>query len=159
MSYTAGTYTIKPKEIQKEWFVIDATDLIPGRLGAEVTKILRGKHKPTYTANMDMGDNVVIINAEKIHFTGKKLDGLVLNWHTGYPGGLKSRTARERLGSDHPERVLLKVIERMMPKDSPLARKQMKNLYVYAGGTHEQEAQQPKVLDLGKRNKKNKKGN
>lgn len=159
MSYTAGTYTMTPKEVKKEWIEIDATGMVPGRLGAEVAKILRGKHKPGYTPNMDMGDNVVIINAEKIEFTGNKLDGLVFNWHTGYPGGLKSRTARERLGSDHPERVLEKVIERMMPKDSPLARKQMKNLHIYAGPEHKHQAQKPKVLDLVKKNKKNKKGN
>lgn len=156
MSYTAGTYTAKPSQVTKKWFVIDAEGMVLGRLSAQVAKILRGKHKPSFTQNIDTGDNVVILNAEKIAVTGKKLDQSIFYWHTGHPGGIKGRSIRQRLESDHPERVVEKAIQRMMPKESPLARKQLKCLHVYADATHPHEAQKPEVLDLVKRNSKNK---
>lgn len=156
-SYTAGTYTAKPSEVNKVWHLIDANGLVLGRLAAEIAKILRGKHKPSYTQNIDTGDNVIVINADKIKVTGKKLDQDVFYWHTGYPGGIKERTKGEILGGRFPHRVLEKAVERMMPKDSPLARKQMKALHVYSGESHPHQAQNPTVLDIAKRNPKNKK--
>lgn len=156
MSYTAGTYTAKPSEVTKKWFVIDAEGVVLGRMSAEIAKILRGKHKPSFTPNISTGDNVVVINAEKVALTGNKLDGDVFYWHTGHPGGIKQRTMRERLESANPQRVIQKAVERMMPKESPLARAQLKCLHVYAGSAHPHEAQKPEVLDLGKKNRKNK---
>ena len=150
------TYSAKPADIENKWWVIDAEDIILGRLSSDVAKILRGKHKPTYTPHMDCGDNVIIINAEKIKLTGKKRTQKTYYWHTGYPGGLKERTADKILDGRFPERVMQKAIERMMPKDSPLARQQMKRLYVYAAGEHPHEAQKPQVLDYAARNPKNK---
>lgn len=150
------TYSAKPADIENKWWVIDAEDIILGRLSSDVAKILRGKHKPTYTPHMDCGDNVIIVNADKVKLTGKKRTQKTYYWHTGHPGGLKERTADKILDGRFPERVALKAIERMMPKDSPLARKQMKRLYVYAGDAHPHEAQQPQVLDYAARNPKNK---
>lgn len=156
---STGTYFLTPKEVQKKWYIIDANELVLGRLSAEITKILRGKNKPQYTAHIDCGDNIVVINAEKIKLTGKKLTDKLFYWHTGHPGGIKDRTIKQIIGGSYPERVLVKAIERMMPKDSPLARKQMKNLYVYAGDTHPHMPQNPQVLDIAARNTKNKRGN
>lgn len=150
------TYSAKPADIENNWLLIDAEDIILGRLSSDVAKILRGKHKPTYTPHMDCGDYVVIVNAGKVKLTGKKRANKKYYWHTGYPGGLKERTAEKILDGRFPERVLLKAIERMMPKDSPLARKQMKKLHVYAGAEHPHEAQKPQVLDYAARNPKNK---
>ena len=153
---TMKTYSAKPADIENNWLLIDAEDVILGRLSSDVAKILRGKHKPTYTPHMDCGDHVVIVNAEKVKLTGKKRVNKKYYWHTGYPGGLKERTADKILDGRFPERVLQKAIERMMPKDSPLARKQMKKLHVYAGNEHPHDAQKPKVLDYAARNPKNK---
>jgi large subunit ribosomal protein L13 len=150
------TYSAKLADIENNWLLIDAEDVILGRLSSDVAKILRGKHKPTYTPHMDCGDHVVIINADKVKLTGKKRTQKTYYWHTGYPGGLKERTADKILDGRFPERVLQKAVERMMPKDSPLARKQMKKLHVYAGSEHPHEAQKPKVLDFAARNPKNK---
>lgn len=150
------TYSAKPADIENKWWVIDAEDIILGRLSSDVAKILRGKHKPTYTPHMDCGDNVIIVNADKIKLTGKKRTQKTYYWHTGHPGGLKERTADKILDGRFPERVMHKAIERMMPKDSPLARQQMKRLYVYANSQHPHEAQQPEVLDYAARNPKNK---
>lgn len=150
------TYSAKLADIENNWLLIDAEDVILGRLSSDVAKILRGKHKPTYTPHMDCGDHVVIINADKVKLTGRKRTSKTYYWHTGYPGGLKERTADKILDGRFPERVLQKAIERMMPKDSPLARKQMKKLHVYAGAEHPHEAQKPKVLDFAARNPKNK---
>lgn len=156
-SYTAGTYTITPKEIEKSWLVVDASGMVLGRLAAEVAKILRGKHKASYTPNMDCGDNVIIVNADKVHLTGKKTEKKLFFWHTGHPGGIKERTIGKILSSRFPERVIKKAVERMLPKESPLARKQFSNLHVYAGGEHPHAGQMPVALDLGARNSKNSK--
>ncbi len=114
------TYSAKPSEIEKKWILIDATDVVVGRLAAVVATRLRGKHKPTYTPHMDCGDNVIIINADKVKYTGKKLDNKIFYWHTGHPGGIKERSMRDLLTGKFPERVLEKAIERMMPR-GPLA--------------------------------------
>ncbi len=149
------TYSMKPAEVEKKWYVVDADGLVLGRMAAEIAKVLRGKHKPGYTPHVDCGDNVIVINADKVRLTGKKRTAKVYYWHTGYPGGIKSRTAEQVLDGKHPERVVLKAIERMIPK-GPLGRQQMSNLRVYAGADHKHEAQQPEVLDLAARNAKNK---
>ena len=150
-----NTYSAKASEIEKKWVLIDAEGVVLGRLASRVANILRGKTKTTYTPHMDCGDNVIIINAGKIHLTGKKLTDKVYYWHTGYPGGIKERTAGKILDGDHPERVVTKAIEHMIPR-GPLGRQQMKNLRVYAGAEHGHDAQKPEVLDLASWNPKNK---
>ena len=150
-----GTYSAKPADVEKKWLIIDADGLVVGRLATIVAMRLRGKHKPTFTPHVDDGDNVIIINAEKVVFTGNKLAGKVYYWHTGYVGGIKERTARQLLEGRFPERVLEKAVERMIPR-GPLGRRQMKNLRVYAGTEHPHVAQQPEALDVGKLNSKNK---
>ena len=149
-----STYTAKPGDITKKWVLIDATDLVVGRLASIVALHLRGKHLPTYTPNMDMGDNVIIINAEKVKLTGNKLDQRKFYWHTGYPGGIKERSQRDLLGGRFPERVLENAVRRMIPS-GPLGRQQMKNLRVYAGDKHPHEAQSPVVVDVASMNSKN----
>ena len=149
------TYSAKPADIEKKWILIDAEGLVVGRLAALVATRLRGKHKPTYTPHMDCGDNVVVVNAEKAVLTGNKLDNKKYYWHTGYPGGIKERTADKILAGKHPERVIVKAVERMVPR-GPLGRQQMKNLRVYAGTAHPHEAQQPVPLDIAAMNPKNK---
>ncbi len=156
-SYTAGTYTITPKEVNKSWLVVDAAGMVLGRLAAEIAKILRGKHKASYTPNMDCGDNVIILNADKVHLTGRKVERKVFFWHTGHPGGIKERTIGKILESRFPERVIKKAVQRMLPKESPLARQQFSNLHVYAGAEHPHAGQTPTVLDLAARNRKNSK--
>ncbi|MCH2546471.1 MAG: 50S ribosomal protein L13 [Alphaproteobacteria bacterium] len=150
------TYSAKPADIENNWWVIDAEDVILGRLSSEVAKMLRGKHKPMFTPHMDCGDHVIIVNADKVKLTGKKRTNKTYYWHTGYPGGLKERTADKILDGRFPERVMQKAIERMMPKESPLARQQLRKLHVYAGNEHPHEAQKPQVLDYAARNPKNK---
>jgi large subunit ribosomal protein L13 len=152
------TYTAKPSEVTAKWHLIDADGVVLGRLAGVVAKILRGKHKPTFTPHIDTGDNVIIINAEKVKITGNKKDQSVFYWHTGYVGGIKGRTQGEILEGKHPERVLEKAIERMMPKDSRLADGQMGKLHVYAGSEHPHGAQKPEALDVGALNPKNKRG-
>ncbi|MEX0644167.1 MAG: 50S ribosomal protein L13 [Parvularculaceae bacterium] len=149
------TYSAKPADVEKKWVLIDAEGLVVGRLATVIATRLRGKHKPMYTPHIDCGDNVVVVNAEKVVFTGRKLQRKVFQWHTGYPGGIKERTMENILGSKHPERVVLRAVERMMPKDSPLARTQMTNLRVYAGADHPHAAQLPEPLDVGAMNRKN----
>lgn len=149
------TYTAKPSEIERKWFVIDAEGVVLGRLAAIVSQYLRGKHKPTYTPNIDTGDNIIIINAEKVQLTGRKRTDKVYYWHTGHPGGIKQRTAEQILDGDHPERVIEKAVQRMITR-SPLGRQQMKKLHIYAGTEHPHEAQQPEVLDVASMNDKNK---
>jgi large subunit ribosomal protein L13 len=149
------TYTAKPSEIERKWFVIDAEGVVLGRLAAIVSQYLRGKHKPTYTPNIDTGDNIVIINAEKVQLTGRKRTDKVYYHHTGHPGGIKQRTAEQILDGDHPQRVIEKAVQRMITR-SPLGRAQMKKLHVYAGTEHPHEAQQPEVLDVASMNDKNK---
>ena len=150
------TYAMKPADVEKNWVLIDAEGLVVGRLASIIATRLRGKHLPAYTPHVDCGDHVVVVNAEKVVFTGNKLTDKKFYWHTGYPGGIKERTMEKLLGGAHPERVLMKAVERMMPKDSPLARKQMTNLKIYAGTEHPHEAQQPKPLDVAAMNPKNK---
>ena len=148
------TFSEKTADVEKKWILIDAENLVVGRLATLVAMRLRGKHKPTYTPHIDMGDNVIIINAEKVALTGRKLDQKVYYHHTGYPGGIKERTARKIIEGRFPERVVEKAVERMLPR-GPLARKQLKNLKVYAGAAHPHEAQQPETLDVAGLSKKN----
>ena len=150
------TKSIKPAEVEKKWHLIDAENLVVGRVATIIANILRGKHKPSFTPHVDCGDHVVVINADKVRFTGKKLAQKVYYKHTGYAGGIKGVTAGKVLESRFPERVLEKAVERMIPR-GPLGRRQMKNLKVYAGATHPHEAQQPEALDIGALNAKNKK--
>ena len=149
------TFSARPADIDKKWILVDADGVVLGRLASQIALILRGKHKPSYTPHMDCGDNVVVINAGKIHLTGKKLTDKIYYRHTGYPGGIKERRAGEILKGKHPERVVQKAIERMIP-GGPLGRRQLKNLRVYAGAEHPHEAQNPEVLDIASRNPKNK---
>lgn len=142
-----STFSAKPAEVQKKWVLIDAEGLVVGRLATVIALRLRGKHKPTFTPHVDTGDNVIVINADKVVFTGRKYQNKKYYWHTGYPGGIKERTARQILEGRFPERVLEKAVERMIP-EGPLGRKVLKNLRVYAGTAHPHEAQQPEVLDV-----------
>lgn len=150
------TFSAKPQDIKNEWWVIDAEGVVLGRMASHVAKMLRGKHKPTFTPHADCGDHVVIINAQKVKLTGNKKAAKRYYWHTGFPGGIKERSAEAILRGKHPERVIEKAIERMMPKDSPLARQQLAKLRVYGGGEHPHVAQQPKVLNFAAMNEKNK---
>jgi len=149
-----GTYSAKLSEIEKKWWLIDADGLVLGRLASVVATYLRGKHKPTFTPHMDCGDNIVIINAEKVKLTGVKRTAKTYYWHTGHPGGIKSRTADKILDGAHPERVIEKAVQRMITR-GPLGRQQMRNLRVYGGGEHPHEAQQPEALDIAAMNSKN----
>lgn len=148
------TYSAKPAEIEKKWIIIDAEGIVLGRLASIVATRLRGKHKATFTPHMDMGDNVIVINADKVQLTGNKRQDKIYYWHTGHPGGIRNRTAQQILDGKHPERVVEKAIQRMMP-GGPLSRAQLSNLRVYAGGEHPHEAQQPEVLDVASLNPKN----
>ena len=148
------TFSAKPADIDKRWVVIDAQGLVVGRLAALVAVRLRGKHKAAYTPHMDCGDNVIVVNADKVVLTGRKREQKTYYWHTGYPGGIKERTARQILEGRFPERVVEKAVERMLPR-GPLGRRQLKNLRVYSGPTHPHEAQQPEVLDVASLNAKN----
>lgn len=148
------TYSAKAGEIEKKWILIDAEGLVVGRLASLIAMRLKGKHKATYTPHMDMGDNVVVINAGKVVFTGKKRDDKIYYRHTGYPGGIKSTNPKRILEGKFPERVLEKAVERMLAR-GPLQRKIMKNLKVYAGAEHPHEAQKPELLDVAKLNSKN----
>jgi large subunit ribosomal protein L13 len=148
------TFSATPADIDKKWILIDAEGIVLGRLATTVVMLLRGKHKPTFTPHMDMGDNVIVINADKVQMTGSKRDDKRYYWHTGYPGGIKFRTARQVLEGAHPERVVEKAVERMITRNR-LGRQQMSHLRVYAGAAHPHEAQQPVVLDLASRNPKN----
>jgi large subunit ribosomal protein L13 len=148
------TFSLKNEQIRKDWVLIDAKDIVLGRLSAIVASRLRGKHKPEFTPHVDCGDYVVIINADKIYVTGHKLKDHVFYWHTGYPGGIKQRTLEERLRGKFPERVIKKAVERMLP-GGPLGRRMLGNLKVYGGNVHPHVAQQPKVLDVASMNSKN----
>jgi large subunit ribosomal protein L13 len=148
------TYSAKPADIDKKWVVIDAEGVVLGRLATIVATRLRGKHKATFTPHMDMGDNVIVLNADKVQLTGKKRWEKTYYRHTGYPGGIRSKKAFEILEGKRPERVVWKAVERMMP-GGPLTRKQLTNLRVYAGAGHPHEAQQPEALDVRAMNPKN----
>src|SRR6059058_1818569 len=149
------TYSAKPAEVTKKWVLIDAKGLVVGRLASFIAMRLRGKHLPTYTPHVDCGDFVVVINADKVKFTGRKLEQKTYYWHTGYPGGIKERTASKILGGKFPERVLEKAVERMLPKESPLARKQLSSLKVYNGAEHPHAAQSPETIAFAEMNAKN----
>ena len=149
------TYSAKPAEIDHNWVVVDAEGVVLGRLAALIATRLRGKHKPLFTPHMDCGDNVIVINAEKVVLTGRKRTDTRFYWHTGYPGGIKSRTRAQILDGKHPQRVIEKAVERMVPK-GPLGRQVLRRLRVYAGNAHPHEAQQPQTLDLAAMNAKNK---
>ena len=151
------TLSLKPAEVKKDWVVIDAEGVVLGRLAALIATHLRGKHKPQYTPHVDCGDHVIVVNARKVRLTGNKLAQSVFYYHTGYPGGIKGRTMRERLESRHPEWVVEKAVERMITR-GPLPRRQMKHLHVYAGPEHPHTAQQPVPLDVAAMNPKNKRG-
>lgn len=148
------TFSAKPSDIEKKWVLIDAEGLVVGRLAAVIATRLRGKHKAGFTPHMDDGDNVVVINADKVVFTGRKRNDKTYYWHTGHPGGIKERKAHQILGGRFPERVLELAVKRMLPR-GPLARQQLKNLRIYTGAEHPHEAQQPETLDVAALNPKN----
>lgn len=148
------TYSLKPADIEKKWYIVDAKDLVLGRAAAQIAMRLRGKHKPNYSPNLDGGDNIVVINAEKIALTGRKRQNESHYKHTGYIGGIKSRTFGQILEGRFPERLLKKSVERMLPK-GPMGRKILGNLKVYAGEEHPHAAQQPEAWDIASQNKKN----
>ena len=140
------TYMAKPQDVEAKWWLVDATDKVVGRLASDIATILMGKHRPTYTPHIDTGDFVVVINADKVVFTGKKWDQKTYTWYTGYPG-LRSETARERMARK-PEKILTEAVRRMLPKNK-LARKMLSKLKVYAGDQHPHQAQQPEPIELG----------
>lgn len=141
------TVSQKPTEVTREWFVVDATDLPLGRMASTVAIHLKGKHKASFTAHVDGGDNIIIINADKVRLTGRKMTTLTHHWHTGYPGGLKSINAEAELDGKHPGRVVERAVKRMMPK-TKLGNTMFGKLHVYAGADHPHTAQQPKALDV-----------
>ncbi len=149
-----STYSAKPAEVEKKWVLIDANGLVVGRLASIIALRLRGKHKPTYTPHVDCGDNVIVVNAEKVVLTGRKRDNKVYRHHTGHIGGIKERTAKYILEGRFPERVVEKAVERMLPR-GPLGRIQLGNLRVYKGPDHPHAAQQPQSLDVAAMNRKN----
>lgn len=149
-----STYSAKAADIEKKWVMIDAKGLVVGRLASIVAMRLRGKHKPTYTPHVDDGDNVIVINAAEVVFTGRKRDQKVYHYHTGFIGGIKERSAKFILDGRFPERVVEKAVERMLPR-GPLGRRQLGNLRVYPGAEHPHEAQKPETLDVGAMNRKN----
>jgi large subunit ribosomal protein L13 len=149
------TFSAKPADVEKKWVVIDATGLVVGRLASIIALRLRGKHKPSFTPHVDDGDNVIVINAEKVVFTGRKRDQKMYYHHTGFIGGIKERSAKSIFEGRFPERIVEKAVERMLPR-GPLGRKQLGNLRVYPGTEHPHEAQKPEALDVGALNRKNK---
>jgi large subunit ribosomal protein L13 len=149
------TASLKPAEVEKKWIVIDAENAVVGRLATFIANRLRGKHRADYTPNVDCGDVVVVVNADKVKFTGKKLDDKIYYWHTGHPGGVKQRTAGAILNGRFPERVLEKAVERMLPKESPLARKQLTHLRIYNAPEHPHAAQNPETIAFADLNAKN----
>ncbi len=151
---THATRSVKPAEVEKKWVLIDASGLVVGRLASLVAMRLRGKHKASYTPHVDCGDNVIVVNADKVVLTGRKRDQKVYYHHTGYPGGIKERSAKSILEGRFPERIVEKAVERMLPR-GPLARRQLGNLRVYKGKEHPHEAQQPVSVDIAAMNRKN----
>jgi len=149
------TYSAKPADVKRGWYLIDAEDMVLGRLASFVSMRLRGKHKPMYTPHIDCGDNIIVINAQKVALTGNKRADKTYYRHTGYPGGIKSRTAGKILDGAHPERVVIKAVERMISRN-PLGRQQMRKLHVYGGADHPHAAQQPETIDMAAMNSKNK---
>ncbi|MDZ7588386.1 MAG: 50S ribosomal protein L13 [Parasphingorhabdus sp.] len=154
---TKQTQSIKPADVEKKWLLIDAEGLVVGRVASIIANILRGKHKPSYTPHVDCGDHVIVINADKVRFTGNKLQQKVYYKHTGYIGGIKGITAGKVLDGRFPERVLEKAVERMVPR-GPLGRDQMRALHLYNGTDHPHDGQKPETLDVASMNRKNKVG-
>ena len=149
------TISAKATELERKWYLVDAENLVLGRMASICAKILRGKHKPIFTPHVDCGDGVIIINAEKVAMTGKKATDKVYYRHTGYPGGIKSVTPEKLIADGKADRIVLKAVERMLPK-TKLGRQQLTNLRVYTGPDHGHEAQSPEVLDIASLNNKNK---
>ncbi len=153
------TYVAKPPHheggVEKKWIVVDAENAVVGRLASFLAMRLRGKHRPDYTAHVDCGDHVIVVNAEKVVFTGRKYLNKVYHRHTGFPGGIKETTPKRILEGKHPDRVLKLAVQRMLPKESPLARDQLSHLHIYAGPDHPHEAQKPETVDFKGRNTKN----
>ena len=148
------TYVATPKDIEKKWILVDAEDVVLGRLASVLAMRLRGKHKPSYTPNMDCGDHVIVINAEKVKLTGGKRTAKTYYWHTGYPGGIKSTTPEKILTGKTPSKVIQLAVKRMIPK-GPLGRKVLKQLHIYSGNVHPYEAQKPEAIDIKSLNRKN----
>ena len=155
MKLTASTNN---SNVKQEWFVVDAADQPLGRLSSVVASMLRGKHKPEFTSHVDTGDNIIVINADKIRLTGRKKEQMVHHWHTGHPGGIREKTAAKELSGETPERLVERSVTRMMPKESPLARAMLRKLHVYVGDEHKHQAQKPQVFNMnaaiGKKTKK-----
>lgn len=149
------TYTAKPAEVENKWIIVDAEDAVVGRLAAFVATRLRGKHRPDFTPHVDTGDHVIVINADKVRFTGNKMKDKRYYRHTGHPGGIKETSPDKLLNGRFPERVVELAVKRMLPKDSPLARSQFSKLRVYAGTEHPHEAQQPETVDFKSMSSKN----
>jgi len=149
------TVSLKPADVEKKWIVIDAENAVVGRLASYIALRLRGKHRPDYTPHVDCGDYIVVVNADKVKFTGRKLEQKIYYHHTGYPGGIKERTAGKILGGRFPERILEKAVERMLPKESPLARAQLTHLRIYTGAEHPHAAQNPETIAFADLNAKN----
>lgn len=149
-----NTFSIKPKDVKKQWLLIDAENLIVGRIASRIANILRGKNKPTFTPHVDCGDNIIVINAEKVKFTGKKFQDKTYYYHTGFPGGIKDFTPADLAKRGKEERILKLAVKRMLPKNK-LARYQFANLYVYSGPEHPHAGQQPTLYDLAGENAKN----
>jgi len=152
---TKITASLKPADVEQKWIVIDAENAVVGRLASFIAMRLRGKHRADYTPHVNCGDFVVVVNADKVKFTGRKLEQKIFHWHTGHPGGVKQRTMGQILNGRFPERVLEKAVERMLPKESPLARKQLTQLKIYNGGEHPHAAQNPETIAFADLNAKN----
>ncbi len=152
------TFSAKPSDVDRKWYVVDAEGVVLGRLASIIAARLKGKHKTIYTPHIDCGDNIIIVNAGKVHLTGRKRADKTYYWHTGYPGGIKQRTAGQILEGKHPERVVIKAVERMIRRSTPLGRQQLRKLHVYNGPDHPHQAQTPEVLDVAAMNPKNKRG-
>ena len=149
------TYSAKPKDIERAWVLIDAEDVVLGRLAVVIANRIRGKHKPMFTPHMDTGDHVVVINADKVKLSGRKENGKIYYRHTGHPGGIKQRTVAQVREGKRPEMLIRKAVQRMVPR-GPLGRDQLRKLHVYTGAEHPHDAQQPDVLDVAALNPKNK---
>ena len=141
------TRSLNPKDVAKQWLLIDAENIVLGRLASNVSKILRGKHKPNYTPHVDCGDNVIIINAEKVKLTGNKLSDKKYYWHTGYPGGIKETTAKKIIEGKNPDKIIRLAVQRMIPK-GPLGRQQISNMKVYCGESHPHDSQIPRKFNI-----------
>ena len=152
---TKTTHHLPSEGLDKKWILIDAENAVVGRLASFIAMRLRGKHRPDFSPHVDCGDHVVVINADKVKFTGRKLEQKLYHWHTGHPGGIKQRTAGAIMNGRFPERILEKAVERMLPKESPLARRQLTHLKIYTASEHPHEAQNPQAIDFVSMNAKN----